>query len=149
LEDVVELTNPGSGAALGASIRGAYEKGEAWLGYHWVPTQIAAELDLTVLEELDYSDACWELDKGCAYPTSTVHIAVHPSLISRAPEIIEFLRNWGFESGEFVATETWIAANDATFEEAAIWHLTNNEASWTPMVPADIAANVKAALAAE
>ena len=149
LEDVIKVQNPGSGAALDASIRGAYEKQEAWLGYYWGPTQISAELDLTVLEEPAYSDACWAADKGCAYPTAEVHIAVHPSLPGRAPEVIEFFRKWDFTAGSQVATEAWMGENEADFPEAAIWYLNNQEDVWTPMVPADVAAKVKAALAAE
>jgi glycine betaine/proline transport system substrate-binding protein len=78
-----------------------------------------------------------------------VHIAVHPSLSARAPEIIEFLRNWDFGAGEYVAVATWMSDNDATFEEAAIWYLTEKEAVWIPMLPADIGGKVLAALAKE
>ena len=64
LEDVIELQNPGAQAALDAHIMGAYEKGEPALFYYWGPTKIAAELDLTRLEQPAYTDACWEAGQG-------------------------------------------------------------------------------------
>ena len=146
LGDDIELINPGSGAGLDASIRGAYEKGDNWLGYYWGPTQIAAELDLVVLEEPDYSDACWAADKACAYPTASIFIAIHPDVTGAAPDVVDFLRDWDFSAGAFIAAETYMSENDATFAETAIWYLQNNQDVWTQMVPSDVADKVIAAL---
>ncbi|MFC1930215.1 HNH endonuclease [Chloroflexota bacterium] len=41
--------------ALWASLKGAYDKGEPWIGKVWGPTWIADLLDLTVLEQEPYS----------------------------------------------------------------------------------------------
>jgi glycine betaine/proline transport system substrate-binding protein len=146
LQDVVELINPGSGAALEASIRGAFTKQDNWLGYYWGPTTVSAELDLVVLEEPAYSDACWATDKACAYPTAEILVAVHPSLIGGAPDVIEFLRNWDFPAEHVVAVATWQNENDATMEEVAEFYLNNYESTWKAMVPADIAEKVSEGL---
>ena len=54
LDDIL-LLKAAQGGALGASLRGAYEKNEPWLGYYWGPTLVSAELELTRLEELAVS----------------------------------------------------------------------------------------------
>ena len=146
LEDVVELANPGSGAGLFADLEGAYQRGDPWIGYLWGPTKPAAELDLTVLEEPPYSDACWDGDQGCEYPTAEVLIAVHSSLPARAPDVVEFLRSWDFTAAAQVSAEGWMADNNETVDAAALWYLQNQESVWSQYVPADVAAKVKAAL---
>ena len=147
LEDTIELVTPGSAATLFADLEGAYERKEPWLGYLWGPTKTAAELDLTLLEEPKCAVGAGP-ETGCAYPTAQVLIAVHPSLISRAPDIIEFLRLWDFDAASQVGVEGWMAEADATMEQAAVWFLKNN-AVWTNWVTGDAAANVKDALSKE
>ena len=144
LDDVIELVPPGSATALFADLQGAYEKEEPWLGYMWGPTRPAAELDLTILEEPECPVGAGP-ETGCAFPTNRVLIAVHPSLITRAPEVVEFLRQWDFAADTQVAAEAWMADNDATVDEAAIWFLQHDQV-WTQWVPSDIAENVKASL---
>lgn len=148
LEDVIKLQTPGSQAALDAYITGAYEKGEPALFYYWGPTKIAAELDLTPLEEPAYSDACWAADKGCGYPLARVLIAVHPSLIQRAPDVVEMLRKWNYTAAAQVAAEGWMSENEATSEDAAINFLRTQDV-WRDWVTDDAAAMVMDALAKE
>ena len=145
LDDVITLQDPGSQASLFASLEGAYAKGEPWLGYLWGPTQPAAELDLTRLEEPACSGAAGP-DTGCGYPTANIRIAVHPTLVPRAPDVIEFLRKWDFTAAVDVAANAYKAETDASFDEVATWFLKNHEASWSQWVPTDVAQNVKDAL---
>jgi glycine betaine/proline transport system substrate-binding protein len=146
LEDVVELVQPESAQALFRSLETAYQKGDPWLGYMWGPTKTAANLDLAVLEEGDCAVG-QKPEEGCAYPTARILVAVHPGLISRAPEVVEFLRRWEFAAESQVAVEGWMAENEATAHEGAIWFL-NNDPVWTEWVPPDVAKRVKEALAA-
>lgn len=148
LEDTIELVSPGSAAALFADLEGAYEKGEPWLGYLWGPTKTAAELDLTPLEEPECAVGAGP-GTGCAHPTARVLIAVHPSLMARAPDIVEFLRKWDFTASIQVAAEGWMADNEADAEEAAVWFLKNQEDAWSKWVTSEAAAKVKEALAKE
>jgi glycine betaine/proline transport system substrate-binding protein len=147
LSDVIELVPPDSAASLFASLESAYAKREPWLGYAWGPTRVAAELDLAVLEEANCAGR-QAPEEGCTYPTSRVLVAVHPSLISRAPEVVEFLRQWDFGATSQIAAEEWMAESDATVDEAAIWFLKNNQV-WTQWVPASVAGRVQEALAAK
>ena len=144
----MELVNPGSSASLFASLQGSYDQGEPWLGYMWGPTAIAAELDLTILEEPAYTDSCWSTNKGCAYQTAQIMIAVNPEMLTRAPEIVDFLRQWDFTASSQIGVEVWMGENEATAEEGAIWFLKNNDV-WVNWVPENVAANVRNALGAE
>ena len=149
LEDSVELVNPGSGAGLFADLEAAYARGDNWLGYLWGPTKPSAELDLYILEEPTYSDECWESGKGCAYPTAEIKIAVHETLIDRAPELVQFFRRWDFTAGSHIATEAWMTENNETTDAAAVYYLQNFSDIWEGYVPADVAARVHEALAQE
>ena len=149
LEEVLELIKPGSGAALFEDLESTYNRGEPWLGYIWGPTKPTATLDLYRLEEPEWTEECWNSDQGCAYPDSEVRIAVHRDLLDGAPDIVEFLRAWDFAASVQVESEIWLADNNATPDEAAIWYLANNVSVWAAYVPADVAERVEAALAEE
>ncbi len=148
LDDIITLQDPGSRASLFTSLEGAYAKGEPWLGYLWGPTQLAAELDLTLLEEPECTESAGP-ETGCGYPISNVRIAVHPTLVPRAPEVIEFLRKWDFTAAIDVAANAYKRETDATFDEVATWFPKNHGAAWTRWVPADVTQKVKDALAQE
>ena len=149
LEDSVELINPGSGAGLFADLEAAYARGDNWIGYLWGPTKPSAELDLYILEEPPYSEECWETDKSCAYPTAEIKIAVHESLIERAPELVQFFRRWDFTAKSHIATEAWMNENNETTDAAALYYLENFSDIWEQYVPEDVAVRVQKSLAQE
>ena len=149
LEDVIDVIDPGSGAALFADLEAAYARGDAWLGYMWGPTKPTATLDLYRLEEPAWTEECWNGDQGCAYPSSEVRIAVNTSLLDRAPDVVDFLLAWDYSAAEQVATEIWMGDNDETPDAGALWYLRNNRDVWTQFIPADVAERVDAALAEE
>ncbi len=147
LTDVVDVLNPGSGAALFADLEAAYAKGEPWIGYLWHPTPLSVGLDLYILEEPEYSDECWATTKACAYPEARVVIMVNSSLPPRAPEVIEFLEKWDFKAAHQVATEVWMEENNEDSDIGALWYLRNFRDVWASFVPADVAEKVDTALA--
>jgi glycine betaine/proline transport system substrate-binding protein len=147
LEDVLELVKPGSGAALFEDLESTYDRGEPWLGYMWGPTKPTATLDLYRLEEPEWTEECWNGDQGCAYPASEVRIAVNTTLLSDAPDVVEFLRAWDFAADVQVLSEIWMSENNASTDEAAIWYLMTYPEVWSAFVPDDVAAAVQDALA--
>ncbi|MXX31960.1 MAG: ABC transporter substrate-binding protein [Chloroflexi bacterium] len=149
LEDSVFVVDPGSGAALFADLEGAYARGDAWLGYIWGPTKPTATLDLYRREEPEWSEECWNGDQGCAYPSSEVRIAVNVSLIDRAPDVIEFLRNWDYTAAEQIDVEIWMGDNGETPDAGAIWYLQNFQDVWSQRVDEGVVDRVLAALAEE
>ena len=54
-------------------------------------------LDLVRLEEPPYTEECRATTKACAYVHSDVRIAVHPSMLERAPEVVDMLRNFNID----------------------------------------------------
>ena len=148
LSDSLELKDPGSQAGLFASLQGAIDKQEPWLGYMWGPSLPAATHDLTLLEEPDCAPGQAPND-GCAYPIANIKIAVHPSMYDKAPDVVTFLSNWDFTAEADVAANAYKAESGVSFEELAVWFLKTQESTWTLWVPGDVAEKVKAALAQE
>lgn len=141
---------PGSGAALATSLVSAYERGEPWLGYYWAPTWIYAQLDLTPLEEPEYTDECWDQilsgDEGCAYPETSYNIAVNPEFADAAPEVIEFLETWQLSIDDVSGFLLMMQEEDLDHEQTALAFLNNRDDLWTEWVPDDVAERVQAAL---
>ena len=149
LDDHVHIINPGDGAASNADLYGAYEKQEPWLGYQWGTNDPPLLLDLVRLEEPAYSDECWFTTKACAYEDATILIAVHPDVLTRAPDVVAMLRNWDFNIDRYKTVAAWMSENEnATSNEAALWWLNSNESLWSEWVTPEAAAAISAALSA-
>jgi glycine betaine/proline transport system substrate-binding protein len=149
---------PGSGPALHTSLISAYDRGEPWLGYQWVPSWVTGLYDLTMLEEPEYTDECWEgieaaleeegdlPDEVCAWPVSDVHIAVTAGFAEEAPDVVEFLSNYQTTLEQNDLALAYMAENETGHSEAAIWFLQEFEDTWTEWVDEDVAERVRAAL---
>ena len=71
-------------------------------------------------------------------------------LVDNAPDVVEFLRNWGFNIDIYKSAAKYAAANPrAEAQDIAIWWLKGNESLWSTWVPTDVAGKVSAALANE
>ena len=138
LSDHVHIVNPGDGAAANADLYGAYEKGEPWLGYQWGTNDPTVALDLVTLNEPEYSDECWFTTKACAYEPATILIAVHPDLITQAPDVVAMLRAWDLDIERYKAVGKWRYDNkNATVNDTALWWLKNNTDVWSVWVTDD------------
>ncbi len=147
LTDHVHIVNPGDGAAANADLYGAYERGEPWLGYQWGTNDPSLVLDLVRLKEPDYSDECWFTTKACAYEDATILIAVHPDVLTGAPDVVDMLRAWGLNIQVYSAIAQWQRENeDASTNDAALWWLKSNPGIWTGWVTADAATAIQSAL---
>ena len=147
LTDHVHIVNPGDGAAANADLYGAYERREPWLGYQWGTNDPSLVLDLVRLKEPDYSDECWFTTKACAYEDATILIAVHPDVLTGAPDVVDMLRSWGLNIQVYSAIAQWQRENEgASSNDAALWWLKSNPGIWTGWVTADAAAAIQTAL---
>ena len=147
LSDHVEIVNPGDSAAMNADLYGAYERGEAWLGYQWGTNDPALVLDLVRLEEPPYTDECWSTTKGCGYKDATILIAVPPDLEARAAGVIAMLRAWTFDIEAYKTVAAWLQETpEASAGDAAMWWLNGNVGVWSKWVTADAAKAIKEAL---
>jgi glycine betaine/proline transport system substrate-binding protein len=147
LDDDYDLTSPGSQAGLEASMTGAYNKGEPWLGYYWGPTWISGLLDLTLLEEPAYDEQVFLENHGCAYPSADLHVAVYKDFPDKAPELVEMLENWKMNTQTLSEALAYMNETEGEPIDAAIWFLKERESVWTKFVPADVAQKVKDAVA--
>jgi glycine betaine/proline transport system substrate-binding protein len=133
LTDVFTGFLPGSGTALAASMRGAYDRGDPWVGYYWEPTAIMYELDMVRLE-------------GSEFPEAEVDILMNAESAQRLPEVKDFLSRYSTTvamNNEFLN----VLANEVdNAEQAAEWFLRNREDVWTEWVNDEVAGNVRAAL---
>ena len=149
LDDHVHVVNPGDSAAANADLYGAFERQEPWLGYQWGTNDPPLLLDLVRLEEPAYSDECWFTTKACAYEDATILIAVGPDVLSRAPDVVAMLRNWGFDIDRYKEVAAWQSENtEATVNDSALWWLNGNTDIWSDWVTPEAATAISAALSA-
>jgi len=147
LDDDYDVMNAGSQEGLFASLAGAYEKGEPWLGYLWGPTWIAGKFDLTLLEEPVHDQAVWEENHACAWPSVDLFIAGHKDFPDKAPEVAEMFGKWKLSTATLDEALAYMDETGGEPLDAAAWFLQEREELWTPFVPADVAKKVKEAVA--
>jgi len=136
----------GSDAALSGSLAAAYARGESWFGYYWAPTWVLGRYDLYPLEEPPYDPAVWQADRGCAYPSNNVNVAVNAEFAERNPEVVAFLDNYVTQTAQHSRVLAHMEGEGASTEEAALFFLREYQDWWTKWVSPDVAAAVKAAL---
>ena len=147
LVDHLHVINPGSQEAMFAEVYGAFQKEEPWLGYMWGTGDPGLKLDLVRLEEPPYTQECWDTTKACAFAESLVLVAVHKSLLPRAPDVIAMLQNWEVSIDTYKAIFQWMDANPGSeASDGAKWFLMNNNI-WETWVTPEAAARVNAKLA--
>jgi glycine betaine/proline transport system substrate-binding protein len=149
---------PGSGAALATDIVTSYDAGDPWLGYYWGPTWIFGQVDLTMLEEPEYTDECWDgimaaieanettVDEPCAYPAVEVYVGVTDELYQAAPDVIAFLEQVSFTMEEVSEILAAMQEDDLDPDEGAEWFLQERTDKWHDWVPEEVIDDVEAAL---
>ncbi|MCC5910504.1 MAG: ABC transporter substrate-binding protein [Clostridiaceae bacterium] len=146
LTETFNYFSPGSDTALASSLVGAYERGDAWVGYYWEPTWIVGMFDLTLLEDNPYNEEDWNNGYATEIPPVDVTIAVHSDMMEKAPEIVEFLANYSTSSAITSEALAYMQENDVDTDEAAMWFLNEYEALWTTWVSEEVADAVKEAI---
>jgi len=145
LADVIQLRDPGSDEELFNKVLLANENQLPWLGYMWGPTVASSRVDLTPLEEPS-CDVGQDPEDGCGYDASRVRIAVHPDLVSDAPDVVELLRKWDFKASTQFVAEDCLKNAENDFEAAAVCYLKQEQAVWTQWMPTEVAQKVRKAL---
>lgn len=146
LDEKYNYLAPGSDSSIVADLASAYKKGEPWVGYYWSPTWVTASYDLTLLEDEPYDPKVWEESKGTEFPPNDVAIGVHKDLLTQAPEVVEFLKNYQTSNALTEEALNYMQENDANPDDTALWFMKEHEDLWTSWVPEEIAEKVKAAM---
>ncbi len=147
LNDIIHSVKPGSEAALLADLKRAYSRGDAWFGYVWGPSIISIDYEMYVLTEPEYTAECWESDKACSYPITEVKKLAASGLVERAPDVVDFLRQWHLPTEALVEVSKWMADNHETSSEGAIYFLQKFPHVWRAYVPDQVATKVETAVA--
>ena len=138
---------PNGSSALEASIASAYQKGEAWLGYYWGPTPLLGLYDMVPLEEPEWTQECWDGDRGCAFRPVMVNVAVSKGFADRASEeMMAFLRSYGMDRMLVSAYLAHQSTTDAEWAEVARHFLATETDVWTAWVSEEVAGRVRAEL---
>jgi ABC-type proline/glycine betaine transport system substrate-binding protein len=147
LEEHFTNFRPGAAPALAASLAGAYEKGEAWLGYYWGPTPLLGLYEMVPLEEPAWTQECWDGDGGCAFRPSIVNVAVSKGFADEASEeMIAFLSGYEVDQMMVSAYLAHQSSTDAEWADVAREFLMNEAGVWTAWVSDEVASRVQAAL---
>lgn len=140
--------DPGSGAALAASIAKAYDRKEPWFGYYWQPTAVLYKypmykLDWGVPHDRKNWDECISRSPDCANPkkngwtVSQVYTAVVSSFASQNPTVMQYLnrRTYGLDTvGDVLA---YMSDNQADGEDAAFYFLRKHQDIWSKWLSSD------------
>jgi len=149
--------DPGSGAALAASIAKAAQRNEPWFGYYWQPTSVLYKypmykLDWGVPHDAKNWNECIAKDPDCATPKkngwtiSQVHTTVVSKFAKSNPEVMGYLdkRTYGMDTVGGVLA--YMSDNQANGEDAALYFLQKYESVWSKWLTADQVKKVKKAL---
>lgn len=138
LDEMYNLVNSGSDSGLSASLSGAYEKGEPWVGYYWEPTWISGKYDIVLLEEEPFSEEAWEDSFRCAFKSVTCTITMDKASYEKFPEVAEFLSKYKTSSAIISEFLVYMQENDAEIQETADWFLKEKQDIWKPWVTEDV-----------
>ena len=139
---------PENAPALIASLSTAYERGEPWLGYYWGPTWVLGSFNMVVLTEPEYSEDCWvDGNRGCAYPTSPVNVAISKGFAEYAAEpMLDFLTAYEMDQSLMSELLAYMRDEHADAANVAVHFLSNKPDVWTEWVPDEVADRIKASL---
>lgn len=145
LDEFYNFKTIDSNATLSATLSGAYQKGEPWVGYNWEPTWIMGLYDMTLLTDSAYSNEEFALGKG-SFPSVPVTVCVNADFEEAYPEITAFLSNYT-TSSEFTSTGlAYMQSEEVEAEAAAKWIMKENLDMFKAMMSTDAAKKVETAL---
>tara|TARA_B100000686_G_C16685855_1_gene914760 strand:- start:177 stop:1166 length:990 start_codon:yes stop_codon:yes gene_type:complete len=150
-----ELVDPGSGAALAASIAKAYERRKPWFGYYWAPTAVLGKYKMikvnTGKTDPKHFYKCLT-QKNCKnprasmYPPSPVKTLVVQKFVNRVADGAKYLAKRSFSNALMNELLAWVKDNQADGETAASYFLKNHEKIWSNWLPLQNFKKVQAAL---
>ena len=135
----VERFQHGSGETLATSIASAFADEAPWFGYYWAPTSVlgkypmaAVDLGAEFNQDAHTCNGTVECDAPILspYPVAKVVTAVSSAFMEREPEIAEMLKKVTFTNAQMGEVLAWQDDNNASYEEAAVYFLSNNADVW-------------------
>jgi glycine betaine/proline transport system substrate-binding protein len=158
LDETYVTFEPGTAVALATSMETAYLRREPWVGYYWSPTWLLGRLDMVLLEEPPYTDACWDAitehfdtpeqaEVACAYPAAAAAIVVGAAFNDEADaRMLDFLAAMRVPTDTISELLAHMQETGSDTLSAARSYLAEQPEAWTHWVDASIAERVLAAL---
>jgi len=150
------LIDPGSAAGLDGSIARAYERGESFLTYAWEPTSLLGRYEMVYLDDVPHDALEWERCTSVAscddpkpnvWPKDKLATVTTARFDQRAPQPVkDYLATRSWDNKTLNGLLAWMADNQATGEQGAIYFLKNYPQMWRAWLPADIADKIASAL---
>lgn len=151
-----DVVDPGSGAALAASIAKSYERKEPWFGYYWQPTAVLYKypmykLDWGVPHDKKNWDECIVIP-NCANPqkngwtVSQVYTLAVSQFSKENPAVMDYLNKRTYGMDTVGGVLAYMSDNQANGEDAAFHFLKKYEDVWSKWLSADQVKKVKKAL---
>ncbi|MEM9716777.1 MAG: ABC transporter substrate-binding protein [Pseudomonadota bacterium] len=134
----VERFQHGSGETLATSIAAAYADQAPWFGYYWAPTSVLGKYPMVQVETAPYDTEAHSCNgnaecadpKLSAYPTAKVATAVSSTFAEEHPDLVDLLSNVSFTNTQMGEVLAWQDENNASYEEAAVYFLSNYKDVW-------------------
>lgn len=150
----IERFQHGSGETLQASIAAAFDEQAPWFGYYWAPTAVLGKYPMVAVTIGDYdADAhVCNGDVDCAdpsfsaYPASRVVTAAALGFVEREPEAAALMANVSFTNAQMGEVLAWRLDNNASYDEAAVYFLTNYSDVWGSWLNDDARARLSSLL---
>jgi len=150
----LERFQHGSGETLQTSIASAYDEKAPWFGYYWAPTAVLGKYPMVKVEVAAYDADAHSCngDVDCAspavsaYPSSKVVTAASSAFVEREPEVAELLGNVSFTNDQMGEVLAWRLDNNASYDEAAVYFLTNYKDTWSGWLSDEAATKLAAIL---
>ena len=150
----LERFQHGSGETLQTSIAAAFDEKAPWFGYYWAPTAVLGKYPMVQVKVSDFdaeAHACnGDVDcadpKASAYPASKVVTAASKSFVEGNPAIAELMGKVSFTNEQMGEVLAWRLDNNASYDEAAVYFLTNNKETWASWLNDDAKEKLSALL---
>ncbi|MGB1234933.1 MAG: glycine betaine ABC transporter substrate-binding protein [Planktomarina sp.] len=150
----LERFQHGSGETLQASIAAAYDEQAPWLGYYWAPTAVLGKFPMVRVEVPAYNAEAHACNGSAdcatpgfsAYPSAKVVTAASAAFVEREPGAAALMANVSFTNAQMGDVLAWRLDNNASYDEAAVYFLTNYKDVWGNWLDADAKAKLAAVL---
>jgi glycine betaine/proline transport system substrate-binding protein len=149
----VERFQHGSGETLATAIASAYADKEPWFGYYWAPTSVLGKYPMTMVDlgvEYNAEAHTCNGDAECAtptlspYPNSKVVTAASAAFVEREPAVADMMSKLSFTNEQMGSLLAWQDDNSASYEEAAVYFISNNSDIWSAWLDDDAKAKLAA-----
>lgn len=138
LDSGIERFQHGSGETLATAIAAAYEDEAPWFGYYWAPTSVLGTYPMVAVEMGEYNEEAHNCNvkDDCptpamsSYPTAVVLTVATTTFADEEPAIAELMSNVQFTNAQMNEVLAWQEAQGASYEEAAVYFLTNYKDVW-------------------